>query len=73
MVVWVFLVVGWGVLCCRKLLRKQFKMKVFERCVYRFLSTAKQKKKKSTFQVLKANLVVVTLRLPTLPTYFHYR
>lgn len=35
---------GWVVLRYRKSLRKQFKMKVFERCVYRFLSTAKKKK-----------------------------
>lgn len=34
---------GWlGVLCCRKLLRKQLKMQVFERCVYSSLSTAKK-------------------------------
>lgn len=58
-----------GGLHYRKLMRKQLKMQVFQRCVYSCLSTAK----KLTFQVLKANLVVITLGLPALTTFFHHR
>lgn len=49
---------------------EKFKTKVFERCIYRFLSTAERSKS----EVLKEKSIVrTTLRLPNLTTFFfHY-